>query len=259
MSGIRVVVSGWRRSTARVFDSQLFLWIWVVFVGVFFSLSSSKLIPYVLPAFPALALLIGGSSPTVLRRDLRVTAAMAVIAALGLAAAGLWASRWVTPSDRSAYFLELDRPLYPIAALLGLTGLYVLLQRRREITRDAMLLGAGWCIAGLLLMRAAAAVAPVYSGVGLARALAAIPPTAPVYSVATFDQTLPFYWQRTVTLGGVSRRTRFWIAARPSCRHRSDRGFRNTMAQRTRGFRGYGDENVRRVAETGSSDACHRA
>ena len=62
-----------------------------------------------------------------------------------------------------------------IAALLAASGLYVLSQRRRDATRAAVFLGVGWCLSGLLLMRAAAAVAPIYSGVGLARALPAAP------------------------------------------------------------------------------------
>src|SRR5208283_2182159 len=61
-AGLRALATGWRRRAAPgTFDAQLFLWIWVVFVLAFFSLSDSKLIPYVLPAMPALALLIGGS------------------------------------------------------------------------------------------------------------------------------------------------------------------------------------------------------
>ena len=48
---------------------ELFLWIWVLFVCVFFSLSDSKLIPYILPAMPALALLIAASPTQVLQRD----------------------------------------------------------------------------------------------------------------------------------------------------------------------------------------------
>ena len=38
-----------------------FLWIWLILVVGFFSLSGTKLISYVLPAFPALALLLGAS------------------------------------------------------------------------------------------------------------------------------------------------------------------------------------------------------
>jgi hypothetical protein len=68
------------------------------------------------------------------------------------------------------------------------------------VTRSAVFLGVGWCLSGLLLVRAAAAVAPVYSGVMLARALPVVPPEARLYSVGTYDQTLPFYWGRTFEL-----------------------------------------------------------
>jgi Aminoarabinose transferase C-terminal domain len=61
-------------------------------------------------------------------------------------------------------------------------------------------LGAGWCLAGLMLMRAAGVVAPVYSGVILARAVDAVPPEVPVYSIGLYDQTLPFYWRHTFKL-----------------------------------------------------------
>ena len=50
------------------------------------------------------------------------------------------------------------------------------------------------------MMRAAAAVAPVYSGALLARALPAGAENTPIYSVGTYDQTLPFYWRRNVVL-----------------------------------------------------------
>jgi hypothetical protein len=49
-------------------------------------------------------------------------------------------------------------------------------------------------------LQSAAAVAPVYSGVELYRALPKVPAGAPIYSVATYDQTLPFYWRRTLEL-----------------------------------------------------------
>ena len=48
------------RARRGEFDPLRLLWIWCVFVLVFFSLSDSKLIPYILPAVPALALLCAG-------------------------------------------------------------------------------------------------------------------------------------------------------------------------------------------------------
>jgi 4-amino-4-deoxy-L-arabinose transferase-like glycosyltransferase len=201
LAALRVLFQGWRRpSPGAGFNAALFLRIWVLFVCLFFSLSSSKLIPYILPAFPALALLTADLPRDVFERDLARTALLSFGCAIALAAICLFAPRYVAPSDRSGYFLTLAKPLAQIALLLAASALYVMSQRRRDLTRATVFLGAGWCLSGLLLMRAAAAVAPVYSGVTLARALPGVPADIPVYSVETYDQTLPFYWRRTFEL-----------------------------------------------------------
>jgi hypothetical protein len=98
------------------------------------------------------------------------------------------------------YFLPLAKPLGLIALLLAVSGTFVLVQRARDATRAGVFLGVGWCLAWLLLIRAAALVAPIYSGVDLAAALPAADRDAPFYSVGTYDQTLTFYLRRTVTL-----------------------------------------------------------
>jgi 4-amino-4-deoxy-L-arabinose transferase-like glycosyltransferase len=201
LSVLRVMALGWRVHTPRSeFNPTLFLWIWAWFVCIFFSLSESKLIPYILPALPALALLIASLPAEALRRDVLMTAVLTLLAGAALAMLCVFAPRFVAASDRSEYFLSLAKPLAQIAALLAASGLYVLSQRRREVTRSTVFLGVGWCLSGLLLMRAAAAVAPVYSGVKLAQALPAGAENAPIYSVGTYDQTLPFYWRRSVAL-----------------------------------------------------------
>jgi 4-amino-4-deoxy-L-arabinose transferase-like glycosyltransferase len=200
LPALRAMGVGWRRRGAgEGFDSSLFLWIWVMFVLVFYTLSNSKLIPYILPALPALAVLMAASPAQALQRDLNRTALLTVCAAIALALTCLYGPKHLTPSDRSAYFISLAKPLAQIAALLAASGLYVLSQRYRDATRSAVFLGVGWCLSGLLLLRAAAAVAPIYSGVDLARALPE-PNDASLYSVGTYDQTLPFYWRRTVML-----------------------------------------------------------
>jgi len=200
LPALRAMSTGWRRRAAgEGFDSGLFLWIWVMFVLLFYTLSNSKLIPYILPAMPALAVLMAASPAQALQRDLNRTAFLTLCAAIALALTCLYGPKYITPSDRSAYFISLSKPLAQIAALLAASGLYVLSQRYRDATRSAVFLGVGWCLSGLLLLRAAAAVAPIYSGVDLARALPE-PNHAPLYSVGTYDQTLPFYWHRTFTL-----------------------------------------------------------
>jgi 4-amino-4-deoxy-L-arabinose transferase-like glycosyltransferase len=202
LPALRVLGSGWRRQggTPAAFSPTLFLWIWVVFVGVFFSLSDSKLMPYILPLIPALALLIAALPRQALERDFLITAILTLIAGLALGVASLnWPSA-IASSDRSAYFLPLAKPLGEIALLLAVSGAFVLVQRARGATRAGVFLGVGWCLAWLLLIRAAASVAPVYSGAALAAALPAADRAAPIYSVGTYDQSLTFYLRRTVTL-----------------------------------------------------------
>jgi 4-amino-4-deoxy-L-arabinose transferase-like glycosyltransferase len=202
LSALRVLGGSWRRSAAGGgnFQPTVFLWIWVVFIGVFFSLSDSKLMPYILPVMPAVALLIAALPAQTLKRDFLFTAVLTLIAGLGLGAASLNWPSVIASSDRSVYFLPLARPLGRIALLLTVSGAFVLAQRARDVTRTGAFLGAGWCLAWLLLARAAGVVAPVYSGADLAAALPAAERNSPLYSVGTYDQSLTFYLRRTVTL-----------------------------------------------------------
>ena len=173
---------------------------WVVFIGVFFSISDSKLIPYVLPALPALALAIVATPLRTLHRDLLVATLVTGTVALALGIASVYGPAWLAANERNRYFALLAQPLVEIAALLAVSALFVLVQRRRDVTRSSVILGVGWCLAGVLLMRGAGVVAPVYSGIVLARALGTVPRDEPIYSVATYDQSVPFYAQRTLTL-----------------------------------------------------------
>jgi 4-amino-4-deoxy-L-arabinose transferase-like glycosyltransferase len=198
---LRVLVTGWRTPRGQ-FSSTLFLWIWVVFVCLFFSLSNSKLMPYILPAMPALAVLIGTQPLPTLKRDLLITSILTSGAALALGAASFALPKLIPASPRQPYFLLLAKPVREVAVLLLLSGLFVWVQRAGNATRAAAVLGVGWSLAVLLLVRTATLVAPIYSGIDLAAALPAAERLAPLYSVRTYDQSLPFYLQRTVTLVG---------------------------------------------------------
>lgn len=201
LPALRAVAGGWRRSIVPAgFNPTLFLWIWLLFIVVFFSVSDSKLMPYILPVMPALALLIAAQPAESLRRDFLFTAILTVAAGVSLGIASLNWPKVIASSDRSVYFLPLGLPLGRIALLLTVSGAFVLVQRARHATRAWVFLGVGWCLAWLLLIRAAALVAPVYSGVSLAAAVPAADRDAPLFSVGTYDQTLTFYLQRTVTL-----------------------------------------------------------
>jgi 4-amino-4-deoxy-L-arabinose transferase-like glycosyltransferase len=214
-SALRVVVGGWRRARPSGFDPRSFLWVWAVFVLVFFSLSDSKLMPYILPAMPALALLIALSPPLDLRRDCLITAISTLSAGVALGAASLYWPQLLSASARAEYFLPLSKSAAKIAALLCVSGAFVLVQGTRDATRASVFLGVGWCLAWIVLDAAAVALAPIYSGAALA---AAIPPgerRAPIYSIATYDQSLEFYLQRTVTLVHYRGELEYGLAKNP--------------------------------------------
>jgi len=237
LSALRVLGGGWRRHAApAAFNPSLFLWIWVVFIGVFFSLSDSKLMPYILPLMPALALLIAALPVGALKRDFLFTAILTLLAGVGLGLASLnWASV-IASSDRSAYFLPLAKPLGQIALLLAVSGAFVLVQGARDATRAGVFLGAGWCLAWLLLIRAAASVAPIYSGVALAAALPAADRDAPVYSVGTYDQSLTFYLRRTVTLVGYRGELDYGLRKEPGAEIADVAEFLRRWSPPTRAF-----------------------
>jgi 4-amino-4-deoxy-L-arabinose transferase-like glycosyltransferase len=201
LPALRVLVSGWRTPRGQ-FSPALFLWIWVVFICLFFSISDSKLMPYILPAMPALALLIGTLPLPTLKRDLLMTSVLTTGAALALGAASFALPRLIPVSPARPYFLLLAKPVREVAVLLLLSGLLVWVQKVRDPTRAAAVLGVGWCLAVLLLVRTASLVAPIYSGIDLAAALPAAERSAPLYSIRTYDQALTFYLQRTVMLVG---------------------------------------------------------
>lgn len=132
---------GWARQRREHSEELLFL-IWVSVVFVFFSLSSSKLIPYVLPAWPALAALAaraGVIQHTERQGRSAVWLVHAVCVTLLVLAASLHPSvpAWIA-----------DYHLLPIALLAAVTLLstawlaHLLARRRFELA--FCVLAAGW-------------------------------------------------------------------------------------------------------------------
>jgi 4-amino-4-deoxy-L-arabinose transferase-like glycosyltransferase len=236
---LRALGGGWRRRTPAAgapFQTALFLWIWIVFIGVFFSLSDSKLMPYILPAMPALALLMAARPAQELTRDFQITAMLTMAAGVTLGLASLNWPSMVAASDRSVYFLPLAKPLGQIALLLTASGAFVLVRRGRDATRAAAFLGVGWCLAWLLLIRAAALLAPIYSGVDLAAALDGGDRDAPLYSVGTYDQSLTFYLRRTVTLVAYRGELGFGLGKAPGAEITEVAEFLRRWSAPTRAF-----------------------
>jgi 4-amino-4-deoxy-L-arabinose transferase-like glycosyltransferase len=193
----RALAGAWGRSkTPGEFDARAFLWIWCIVVFAFFSMSDSKLIPYILPLFPALALLMASSAPAALERDLKRTSwGLMVTGALLLVVAGIL-PRLLHDPLTAPYFVQLRLP----ALLMGLIAIGGGLVARRSAEPTAAI-GITAYLFVFVLLAGASRVAPLYSGAALAAQLTpAIIADRPIYSVRTYDQSLPFYLGRTMTL-----------------------------------------------------------
>jgi 4-amino-4-deoxy-L-arabinose transferase-like glycosyltransferase len=220
----RALISSREQRLARDrFDASRLLWIWCVFVFIFFSLSDSKLIPYILPAVPALALLCAGNEDADSRRSLTAGALLTLLFSAGIAAyAGGW---WSSASGRP--LMLLIRPtLAATIALLAIGAIVAMVCARRDRPRMALtILSAAWFLASGSILVAADVAQSLFSakdvalalrrqavpdglgdgpagGVadGSAGGLGDVPADVPIFAVQSYEQSLPFYLKRPVVL-----------------------------------------------------------
>jgi len=194
-----------RRRPGSGFQPRRFLLLWCLVVFGFFSVSGSKLASYILPLFPALAALIGSYFAELGRRNARDLCWHA-LPVMVLAAAGLgFAPHAVLLSSP-----EVPRALYAgyVSWLLTASGLLLLsaltafsfawfARARASILSLAM----GGLLFSQLILLGHDSLAPANSAYRIVeRIRAEVPPGVPFFSVNTYDQTLPFYLKRSVTM-----------------------------------------------------------
>jgi 4-amino-4-deoxy-L-arabinose transferase-like glycosyltransferase len=194
---LRALATGWRAAEPRGrFDTARLLWVAATFIFVFFSISDSKLAPYIVPMLPLLALL-GARRDEAGARDLRAAAwvqvGFGVLVALlvAIAAARMW-------KPEAAWIVRALTPwLLGIALVQIASGLAARVAARRSHAAGTLTLAAGaFCASLLLISPGAASIADKYSALALVRQAGPIPSSAPIYSVRTYDWTLPYYYGR---------------------------------------------------------------
>jgi 4-amino-4-deoxy-L-arabinose transferase-like glycosyltransferase len=198
----------WRalpRSAGPGFDARRFLLVWCAVVFVFFSASSSKLLPYILPLFPALSLLVGDYLRSADRRVLFAQAAVTLLvgAALALAAprAPLYPSD-VIPPDLLEHYVP-----WLVATGLALVGGGI--ASAACLARGLRLHGVlAFAFAGLgaaqIALSGYQTLSPSLSAYDIAHKVRdQLKPGTPFYFVETFDHSALFYLGRQVTMVAV--------------------------------------------------------
>ncbi|HYL90916.1 MAG TPA: glycosyltransferase family 39 protein [Burkholderiales bacterium] len=182
------------RAFRRRTDTELLLWIWALVVFVFFSVSSSKLPPYILPIFPALAVLAARSlTRSVLIAQSLISIPIAVGA--GLAVHSLGANGRY---ESYAFWILIATLVLAAAAAAALV-----LAWRFRMTPAVFALGFGSLLAMQIGIAGHRTLSERFS---VAATVAQLPErpaaNAPVFAVDMYDHTLPWTLKRTVTMVG---------------------------------------------------------
>ncbi len=211
------LIGALRRPRVAGFDATLFLLLWSGFIFAFFSLSGSKLPSYILPMFPALALLIAVRLTTI---DARVLAwqlaPLPVIAVAGLLGVP-YTVRLASASIPAGMYQNQMSWLYAAAIALLAGGTAAMVCGWRGNIRCAVVVCAFTGLATTqLLVTSEDSLSPAHSTYHLVQKLKPhLKPGAPFYSVGGYEQTLPFYINRTVTLVAYQDEMAFGLRHEP--------------------------------------------
>ena len=187
----------------QIFAPLKFVLLFSMFIMLFFSNSGSKLPHYILPVFPALALVFGAYLRNTDSRRL----AWLVLPVFPFALAGAWAA-WAEPAKRAKE--SFSTPLYEamslwvtgaalVIALAALLAFFALRAERKWL--GVLLISLGTMIGIELIERGYEHISPLQSGASLAQSIQArMEPGTRLYAVEIYDQSLPFYLKQTLTL-----------------------------------------------------------
>lgn len=191
------------------FSWQRFALVWSAFIFVFFSASDSKLPWYILPIFPALALVLGWQL-TVLPRITLARLMLPLVATMGFVMLALLiaypaiASRFAKTGAPLELLLAYGvwlKSACVCAFAGGVVGLLCLRSHRR--TASVLVLSLSALVAVMLMLTGYDTLGEARSAKSIvSRIVAANGPLRadiPFFSVRMYDQTLPYYLGRTVT------------------------------------------------------------
>ena len=191
--------AAWRKKTER-YREKRFLALWAAAIFVFFSASHSKLPSYILPVFPALAVLIGMHLADAGRQVLRGDIALYFLVGLAVLILAPQAERFSGGGDLALFaaYVPWLRAAGAVV-MIGAAGAWFSAPHRP--TAAILAMGFSALVAEQALMMGHEELAPRTSFYQMAREVRPyLRPGVPFYSVGTYEQTLPFYLKRTVTL-----------------------------------------------------------
>jgi len=218
------IIQAWNERK-HYFSSGWLLVCWFVVIFAFFSVSRSKLPGYIIPIFPALALLIGN------RLDLLLghTNSMALpwkLQVLGFAIFGSIGffflseiSKQARPDEIEAYAQYTYWVIAALATLIIFSG-FAAWQSKRNGIQSIVSFACGFFLCAIIAGTGHETLGRAISGIDLVnRVKASIPENVNFYSVRLLDHTVPFYLGRTMIMVespdelefGVNQEPELWM------------------------------------------------
>jgi 4-amino-4-deoxy-L-arabinose transferase-like glycosyltransferase len=211
-----------RAPSSSGFDVQRFAWCSAAAIFVFFSLSSSKLPAYIMPAIGAVAIAVAAPLGRRFAAAVRVTAWTLVVCGVAGALLAAPATRFITVAMVRDEVAAGAAWIYAGASMLIVAGVLALwLLRRSQRLRALATIVLASMIACQLGGLLASKVDSYFSAEGLIERVIGgeskrpFRPDIPFYSVDMLDHTVPFYLGRTVTLVREQGELAWGIAAAP--------------------------------------------
>jgi 4-amino-4-deoxy-L-arabinose transferase-like glycosyltransferase len=202
---------------AGLFRPRLMALIWAVFILLFFTKSNSKLPGYILPIFPALALLVANYLEAGSRRSRVISAGLMSAIGIALLATVPFMTK-LSKHGGEAVLYQAFEPWVLAAGFIALAGGALAWLYARQMQRDLFVLVlavAGFATTQLIL----AGFEPLgkaRAGANLLPAIRAeLTPATKIYSVGTYEQSLTFYLQRPVVLVDYTDEFAFGLQQQP--------------------------------------------
>ncbi len=215
------LVGGWKERKNH--SEAWFLVIWVVFTIAFFSKSQSKLVPYILPVFPACAVLLGNAMAGIWRnpatQKLRAVFWAVVVVFVIIALIILVAPAYLKDGLMSQTLLKEILPFLQIgivgSVLVGVAVIFVKGIRggNHKVALMAVAMTTG---AVLMILGYGGGYFEKTSTKRFAEILRPmLKPEDRVYSVGTYTQDLPVYLERLISVVEYDGELTFGIHAEP--------------------------------------------
>ena len=219
---VRATFASWRQPKLNRFTINpiRFLVLWGITITVFYSASQSKLPGYILPAYPALALLLGCYAQ---RENIKLSRQTL----LGIAAAGIVtmaAAPFVTRIPKFANEADLIAPFVAWVVVGGgiLVSAAVLsiatMARYPQVALTS--LGIGVLLSFQVLVTGTESIEDQFSAETLVEnaldKIGNFESNVPFYSVAMYDQTMPLHLGRTLTIVSFRGELEMGIAQEPA-------------------------------------------